>query len=176
MEEMFSLIKKEYHLFYNSFLKEGKLPLKDTGKGFWGAAVSDEVFEAFKKIGLNRFSNFLDIGSGDGKVVLIASLFCKNAIGIEIDEELFLKSIEIKRKLNRNNTMFINKDFYEHDFSRYDVMFLNPDQPLSRGLESKLLSEMKGKLILYGHHFHPKLLKRDQSFALDGTFISVYSR
>lgn len=176
MEEIFNTIKEEYNNFYKSFLKEGKLPLMDTGKGFWGPVVSDEVFEAFKKMGLENFKNFLDIGSGDGKVVLIASLFCDSAMGIEIDKGLFLKSIEIRNKLNRDNAHFMNKDFFEHDLSAYDVLFLNPDKPLSRGLENKLLNEMNGKLIVYGHHFHPKILKRENSFIINGTFVGVYSR
>ena len=68
------------------------------GKHFWNASIAGEVYEAFKKIKLNKFKNFLDIGSGDGKVVMIASLFCKNAEGIEIDKSLHNKSVQIKNK------------------------------------------------------------------------------
>ena len=92
---LFAQIKKEYDNFYRSLLRSGKLPMRSTSKGFWNAAISDEVYEAFKRIGLHKFKNFLDIGSGDGKVVLIASLFCENAEGIEIDNFLHNKAVEI---------------------------------------------------------------------------------
>ena len=171
----FTKIKKEYDNFYRSLLKDGKLPMWSTSKGFWNAAITDEIYEAFKKIKLSQFRNFLDIGSGDGKVVLIASLFCKSADGIEIDNFLHNKAMEIKNKLKINNAVFHNKDFFEDDFSKYDVLFLAPDAPLEKGLENKLLNEMKGRLIHYGHHFQPRFLKKEDSFFVNGTLVSVYS-
>jgi hypothetical protein len=88
----FNQIKKEYDDFYRRLLRSGKLPMRSTEKGFWNASISDEVYETFKRIGLQKFKSFLDIGSGDGKVVLIASLFCRTAEGIEIDNFLHNKA------------------------------------------------------------------------------------
>ena len=167
--------------------------MRSTSKGFWNASIAGEVYEAFKKLKLSKFKNFLDIGSGDGKVVLIASLFCRNAEGVEIDKFLHSKAVEIKDKFKIGNAAFHNKDFFEHDFSKYDALFLAPDAPLERGLENKLLNEMKGKLIHYGHHFQPKFLKsrkskisdddqkpqgfltKEKDFLVNGNLVSVYS-
>ena len=171
----FAKIKKAYDNFHRSLLKDGKLPMWSTSKGFWNASISDEVYETFNRIDLHKFKNFLDIGSGDGKVVLIASLFCKNAEGIEIDDFLHNKAQQIKNKFGIKNAVFHNKDFFEHDFSKYDVLFLAPDAPLERGLENKLLKEMKGKLIHYGHHFQPRFLKKEDSFLVNGNLVSLYS-
>ena len=175
-DSVFAQIKKEYEGFYASLLKRGKLPMRSTEKGFWNASSSDEVYEAFRKAKLHRFKNFLDIGSGDGKVVMIAALFCKSAEGIEIDDLLHSKAVEMQAKLGLGNAAFHNKDFFEHDFSKYDVMFLAPDAPLDRGLENKLLREMKGKLIHYGHHFHPGKLRKENSFLVNGNLVTLYSR
>lgn len=172
----FAKIKKEYDGFYRILLKEGRLPMWSTEKGFWNAAVSDEVYEAFKKISLNQFKSFLDIGSGDGKVVLIASLFCENAEGIEVDKFLHSKAVEMKNKFGIGNAVFHNKDFFEHDFSKYDILFLAPDAPLERGLESKLIKELRGKLIHYGHHFHPRFLRKESDFLVNGNLVSLYSK
>jgi hypothetical protein len=79
-------------------------------------------------------------------------------------------------KLGFDNVTFHNKDFFEHDFSKYDVLFLAPDAPLERGLENKLLKEMKGKLLHYGHHFHPKNLREENSFLVNGNLVTVYSK
>ena len=174
-DAIFHQINQEYNNFYRSLLKSGKLPMWSTSKGFWNAAISDEVYESSKRLKLNKFKNFLDIGSGDGKVVLIASLFCKNAEGIEIDNFLHDKAQQIKNKFDIKNAFFHNMDFFEHDFSKYDVLFLAPDAPLERGLENKLSKEMKGKLIHYGHHFQPRFLKKEDSFLINGNLISLYS-
>ena len=172
----FIRIKNEYDGFYRSLMQRGRLPMWSTEKGFWNASVADEIYNSFKKIKLGRFKNFLDIGSGDGKVVLIAALFCRNAEGVEIDDLLHHKAIEIQTKLCIFNAKFRNLDFFEHNFSKYDALFLAPDAPLQRGLESKLLKEMKGKLIHYGHHFHPKSLKKNKSFLANGTLVTIYSK
>jgi len=174
-DTIFNHIKKEYDNFYRNLLKDGKLPMWSTSKGFWNAAIADEVYGSFKRLKLNKFKDFLDIGSGDGKVVLIASLFCKNTDGIEIDNFLHNKAQQIKNKFGIKNAVFHNKDFFEHDFSKYDILFLAPDAPLERGLENKLLKEMKGKLIHYGHHFNPRFLKKEDSFLVNGNLVSLYS-
>ena len=175
-DAIFNQIKKGYDDFYRGLLQKGKLPMRSTEKGFWNAAISDEIYGAFRKIKLGKFRSFLDVGSGDGKVVLIASLFCKNAEGIEIDNFLHNKAVEMKNKFRINNAVFHNKDFFRHDFSKYDVLFLSPDAPLERGLENKFLKELNGKLIHYGHHFHPKFLKKENSFLVSGNLVSLYSK
>jgi hypothetical protein len=172
---VFKQIKKEYDDFYKSLLRKGRLPLWSTGKGFWGGVIADEVYEAFKKIGLHRHKSFVDLGSGDGKVVLTAALFCKRAIGIEIDNELYKKSLEMQRKLNIPNAIFYNSDFNEHNISEYDFVFVYPDGPMHRGLEKKLLSELRGKLLHYGYHFHPQNLKAQDRFLVNGNLFTVYT-
>lgn len=176
MDLAFNKIKEEYDNFYRNLLRRGKLPLGDTGQGFWGIAISDEIFEAFKKLKLHNFKTFVDLGSGDGKVVLIASLFCKRAVGIEIDNGLHKKALEIQKKLAISNAIFFNNDFFSHSISEFDAVFTFPDQPMERGLEEKLLNELNGKLLHYGHHFHPKQLNKEQSFNVNGNMFTVYSK
>jgi|TARA_B100002003_G_scaffold249118_1_gene284552 hypothetical protein len=176
MDNKFSKIQKEYDNFYKDLLRHGKLPLRDTGKGFWGNAISEEVFEAFKKLKLNKSKTFIDLGSGDGKVVLIASLFCKRAVGIEIDNELHKKALEIQNRLSIPNALFYNNDFFEHSILDFDFVFSYPDQPMARGLGKKFLNELNGKLIHYGHHFHPEQLNKEHSFTVNTGLFTVYSR
>jgi len=172
----FKKIKEEYDIFYKELLKDGKLPLWSTELGFWNAAISKEVYEAFKKLNLQKYKRFIDLGSGDGKITLIASLFCKQAEGIEIDDELIGKSLEMQKKLKIKNAIFHHNDFSNHQISDYDAIFINPDKPIERILEKKLLNELNGKLIVHGHHFHPSNLKKEESFTVDNMLISVYSR
>ena len=174
--DRFNEIKEQYDAYYTSLLKQGRLLAKDTGVGFWGPSVSDEVYAAFKKLKLGNYSNFLDLGSGDGKVAMIAALFCKQATGVEYDSMLTGKAMEMKEKIGVYNAHFINDDFFNHDLSAYDIIFHAPDKPLHRGVEEKLLKEMKGKLVLYGHHFHPTNLRKENEFTVNGTLVSVYTK
>lgn len=175
-DALFNEINAEYDKFYRELLRSGRLPMWSTGKGFWNAAISSEIYRGFGKIRLWRFKNFLDLGSGDGKVTLIAALFCQNAEGIEVDEFLHNKANEMKMKFRIENAKFHNKDFFEHNLTAYDILFLNPDAPMDRGLELKLLKEMKGRLVHYGYHFHPRYLKNEARFVVNGNLVSLYSR
>ena len=176
MDTKFRLIEKEYKDFHNSFLARGMLPMRSTDVGFWNASIPSEVFTAFKKLGLSRYNNFLDIGSGDGSVTLIASLFCRNAHGVEFDRELHNKAVEMQEKLGINNAVFLNDNYFNMDLSNFDVLFSAPDSPMARGLENKLLKEMKGHLIIYGYHFHPSNMKKLKEVKFEGNLITVYSK
>ena len=170
----FSSIKEAYENYYKMLLKKGKLPLRSTDVGFWGASVSEEVWDLF--IGyLNLYGNkkFIDLGSGDGKVALLASLFT-NSTGIEHDEELHGVAEHMKKHF-KLSTNFVRGNFLEHDLSPYDLLFINPDQPM-HALEKKLLREMNGKLVVYGLHYQPTTLKKVRSFSVGGTPVSIYTR
>ena len=173
IQKKFEEIKKEYKSYYDSLLKQGKLLVRDTSKGIWGVAGTDEIFEFFQKIDL-KDKKFLDIGSGDGKVVLIASLFCREAVGVEIDEDLVKKALEIRDKLGLK-CEFICGDFFENDFSAYDVLFVNPDKGFHEGLEEKLLKEMKGELYVYNFVFQPRFLKKTGKIWVNEVPVSKYS-
>ena len=172
----FQQIKKEYDSFYNELLSQGKLPLRSTDKGFWGHIPAQDIYEAFKQLNLQEHKTFIDIGSGDGKVVLIASLFCKRAVGIEIDDELFSKSLDMQKILGIGNAIFFNDDFYNHSVSGFDAVFVYPDEPMHRNLEKKLLNELTGKLIHCGHHFHPENLRKHKDIMVNGTLMTVYTK
>ncbi len=182
MEQHFLEIKKAYDDFYKELISQGKLPLRDTGKGFWGPSVANEVFNAFKRVKLERFKNFFDLGAGDGKVVLIASLFGPNSKGMEIDSDLVHHANRIKTKLSHishlNKAEIIHGDFDLHHLKEYDFIYVNPDRPFHRGLQDKLTREMRDEalLMVYGFEYQPHDMKKISSFILDGTTISTYMK
>ena len=79
-------------------------------------------------------------------------------------------------KLNIPNAIFFNSNFYDHSISEFDIAFVYPDAPMYRGLEKKLLNELRGKLLHYGHHFHPQNLKVEDKFLVNGNLFTVYTR
>src|SRR3989338_575429 len=172
--EKFDIICEEYTKFYNSLLKKGRLPLGSTEIGFWGYADAETLLSFFKAINLSKFRSFADLGSGDGKVTLIASLFSEKAYGIEFDTDLYNKGVEIMEKLSLNNASFVKGDFLKEDLSKYEVLFINPDRHISKYLEKKLLKEMKGYLVVYGINFHPVQLKKVKHYRINEELITVY--
>lgn len=172
----YQLIKESYDLFYKDLLRQGKLPLKDTGVGYWGISAADEIFALFNKINLHHYNHFLDLGAGDFKVVLIASLFTK-ATGIEYDSWLVGNAHSIRSRLAHipavNKAVFIQGNFMEHSLEHYDIVFWHPDQK-HFALDTKLKQELKGELIVHGPHFHPDGLKLKEVHAINGTPMVVY--
>jgi hypothetical protein len=172
-DRKFETIKKAYDNYYSSLVKEGKPLVRDTKVGIWGVSVSNNVYNFFKDIHLEKYDSFLDLGSGDGKVVLIASLFTK-AVGIEFDKELHDAAVGIKGELKLDCSL-IHDDFFKYDWGKYDIIFINPDQGFHKGVEDKLLNELKGNLFVYNFVFEPRFLKKGKKYWYDQTPITVYS-
>jgi len=161
MRAQFTQIKNAFTAFDRELQEHFRFVVRDTAKGIWGPSDLDVVFELFQKIELQRATSFLDIGCGDGRVVLAASLFIK-ATGIEIDRELISKGNELREKLGITTAALLCGDFFAHDFSAYDILFINPDTGFYNGLEDKLLKEMKpdAVLLVYNNIFLPRFLQR----------------
>lgn len=172
----YKIIKSAYDDFYKELMKKGQLPLKDTGIGYWGISVADEVFEFFKKHDLKQYKKFLDLGAGDFKVAFIASLFTE-ASGIEFDKWLCEQGQNVQKKLSHiasaNQTKIIEGDFMKADLSPYDVIFLNPDQN-NRALSRKLKKEFSGTLIVHGPHYHPEDFEKKETYCINGTYFFTY--
>jgi len=175
--DKFREIREKYSEFYSLFYAKGKGTIADTEKGIWGPAGTQDVYDFFIKIKLQNYKNFLDLGSGDGKVTLIASLFGVNATGIEFDKDLIKKSIEIKNKLKLKVNL-IQGDFLKYDLSKYDFIFINPDKGFENKLEEKLIKEMNPKAVLavYNNIFLPRFLKKGKTLWFDGIPVIIYTK
>jgi protein-L-isoaspartate O-methyltransferase len=172
--ESFQKINTSYEQYYATLKEKGIHSHKETEKGFWLSSVSTEVFDLFRTIGLEQFNHFADLGSGDGKVALIASLFTKST-GIEFDDELVQRSNQIKEEIGANNLRFIKGDFLEEDLSAYDILFVYPDNPLVR-LEQKLLKEFRGDLIVCGGIYPPERLVKKRVVQINNAVFGIYRR
>jgi protein-L-isoaspartate O-methyltransferase len=172
--ESLQKINTFYEQYYAALKEKGIHSHKETEKGFWLSSVSTEVFDLFRTIGLEQFNHFADLGSGDGKVALIASLFTKST-GIEFDQELVKRSIQIKEEIGTNNLRFKKGDFLEEDLSAYDILFVYPDNPLVR-LEQKLLKEFRGDLIVCGGIYPPERLVKKRVVQINNAVFGIYRR
>lgn len=175
----FEEIKEAYDSLEEDKKLSGKPLVFDTERGIFGAMTCDRTFTFFERIDLWRYDHFIDIGSGDGRVVLLASLFT-NAEGIEIDEDLCEEAETIRDALDIDprKAKIMRKDFFDHDFSKYQIIFINPDKGWHKGLEEKLLREMRDDAILYVNNevFLPEKLVKGRKLWFDGVPIIEYRK
>ena len=191
----FKLINQTYKNFELFLLRNGRLPAATTKKGYWGVTPTRELSTVFQalfehhknfngttgKLKSRKYKScksFCDLGSGDGRVVLMASLFgIKKAVGVEFDNWLHKVSLHMKDHIALDNfwkAKFIRDDFLSHNIRGYDYVYISPDRPFHRDLEEKFKSELNGKLIVHSYEFHPQSLKLVQKFNLNGEFFGVY--
>jgi protein-L-isoaspartate O-methyltransferase len=74
--------------------------------------------------GLKAGEKIFDLGSGDGRIVLIAAQkFHANAVGVEMDRDLCRQSTEKIRKLGlEQNARIINGDLLKQNYSSADLI------------------------------------------------------
>ncbi len=188
------ILNNTYKNFEEFLLRNGHLLQKDTKIGYWATTPIKETFEVLKQLWASEPSinseqinrkfkacrSFCDLGSGDGRVVLLASLFnIKKSVGVEADNWLNKVSLHMKNHIGFDEfcrTKFLKKDFFDHNIRGYDYVFISPDRPFYRGLEDKMKNELDGKLIVHSRVFQPENLKLDKEFNVNGEKFCVYSK
>lgn len=149
-------------------------PYKVTPVGMWACSQAEEVYDLLVKLELDRWEHFADLGSGDGRVVLLASLFTR-ATGIEADPELCAASKKMAKKLGLDRAAFLCEDCRRTDLSPYDLLFIYPDKPL-KWLEDRLPSDWPGRLLVYGPYFRPQTMQHEKTLYAGETLCGLWRR
>lgn len=94
--------------------------------------------------GINPQDTILDIGSGDGRIIIAAGKAGAYAEGFEINPLLVLWS---RRKIKKNGMQHRVKvhwqNFWFADFSKYDKIFIFGIPHIMDKIKNKLLNELK---------------------------------
>ncbi len=156
-EESFNRVIEAYNREDSSEEQRRGNVLKDTSLGFFVPSNMRKTYEFFRNIRLEKYRSFIDLGSGDGRIVLIASLFTR-AAGIESDEKLHEKALRMREKLGipDEQAELIRGDFMKQDIRPYDAVYMYPDKPIPEELNKKLNRELKGDLLLHTDSFKPE--------------------
>lgn len=117
--------------------------------------ISDTALETFLKHSRNiKGKRTLDIGSGDGKVVLAFAKRGAEANGVELNPLLVLISKYRLRKEKHANVYLA--DFWQFDTSSFDVITMFGISHIMGRLEKKLQKEVKpGAVILVNRMLFP---------------------
>mgnify|MGYP001577833905 FL=1 len=85
-----------------------------------------------------------DIGSGDGRIVIAMARAGAETHGYEIDPLLIWRSRRKIRQAGLQNKSFIHwKDFWNEDFSSFDIVTVYGIKHIMKKLEEKLKKELK---------------------------------
>lgn len=86
----------------------------------------------------------VDLGSGDGRILIEAAKLGAEAIGYEIDPFLVLKSKkEIKKQGLENKIKIYRRSFWQADLKEADVVTFYGITGIMKRMEKKLLKELK---------------------------------
>lgn len=104
----------------------------------------------------------MDIGSGDGRFVIWAAKHGYIASGIEFNPFLSLLS-KFKITLLRinNKAKIYNKNFMNHDFSEYDIIYMYIFSEHMDKLKGKLFNELRPGSVIITNTFKFTDLKPD---------------
>ncbi|MFP4523531.1 MAG: hypothetical protein ACLFNM_03230, partial [Candidatus Woesearchaeota archaeon] len=149
--------------------KEGN-KVHDTKKGIFGTTDITLFVEFCEKINLASKKSFVDLGSGDGRLVLLASLYTQ-AIGLEFDADLIKISMQHQKKLSLRmpevfQAKFLEQDYELFDYLHCDVLFSFADHFFTPEFIEKLKNEFFGTLYVFQGVFLPEGLKNQKKATL----------
>ncbi len=107
----------------------------------------------FALLNVKKGKKSIDIGSGDGRIVIEASRNGLYAFGVEINPILFIYSlIHVKISKAKNTKIFL-KDMWQMDFSDYDYITIWGTKHMVKNLGKKIQKEVKPGTKIVSNHF-----------------------
>jgi len=114
------------------------------------------VDQMLRMAGVGASDFVIDLGSGDGVIVLTAATqFKARGFGVDIDPELVkLSNAEAKRRGIADRASFQVQDVFKADLSRATVLTLYLLPGMMTKLESKIFEELKPGTRVVSHDYH----------------------
>lgn len=124
-------------------------------------SADDKLRAMLKLPKLTKRSKVIDLGSGDGKVLIaLAKQFGVKGTGVEINGILVNRSRKKIAEAGLNKQLTILKQsFWDTDLSKYDVVFFYGTSYVMKKLEEKLQKEMKKGSQFVSNYFRLPNLK-----------------
>ncbi len=107
-----------------------------------------------QKYGLEHFKNAIDLGSGDGRIVVFMTKNGVNCNGVELNKVLFnISKRKLKREKIENKCEILRQDLFETDLSKYDLVLLWQSPQIMKKLGDKLKKELKPGTVICSYYF-----------------------
>lgn len=96
----------------------------------------------------------IDLGAGEGKLVIAMAAKGADVTGVEIDDERAMATIDnVKKAGLETKVRVINGSFWQVDLSPYDLIVLYGVPSIMERLEKKISNEAKSSARIISNHF-----------------------
>jgi len=127
------------------------------------------IKEILKKAKVKDGMRFLELGSGTGRIVSMATeQYQIKGVGVEINPILFLGANLRKWFFKHKNVSFLRKDVCDVSFKDYDIIYLYLFPKLIDKLEAKIRKECKKGTVIISHGFRISGLKNTLTQTMEG--------
>ena len=151
----------------------------NTTHGIFGATAVQDAFALCERLDLHGSMRFCDLGSGDGRVALVAALFCTSN-GIEADPALHAIAQQAKAELIAGIPAVARcelalGDYRDVDLTGFDVIFAFADHAWPREIEESLRRRARpGVIIAHQDIFRPQILRKGPTIWIGQTPFVTY--
>lgn len=116
---------------------------------------ADDKLQTMLKLAKPKKSDrIIDLGSGDGKVIIALAQQGLDAEGIEINPLLVRKTQQQIKKLGLSKKAKVKRgNFWKFNYAKYDLVFLYGTSYIMKKLETKLLRELKPGAKIISNYF-----------------------
>ena len=118
-------------------------------------AIDDNKLNSMIKLAKpKKKDKIIDLGAGDGKILIKIAKMGFKSEGLEINPLLVNKLDKKVSKLSLDNFINVKRmNFWKCNLSRFDLVFLYGTSYIMKGLEMKLKSELKPGARVVSNHF-----------------------
>ena len=116
----------------------------------------ESIVEQMLKLGeLKAGEKMFDLGSGDGRIVIMAARkFHAEAVGVELDEDLYRESVAAIRRLGlEKNARIVKGDLLRQDYSSADLITVYLLPASNEKVQPLLESQLKKGARVVAHDF-----------------------
>lgn len=129
----------------------------------------------FNKIKIKKGGKFLELGSGDGRVVrFVAQKYQMDALGVDINPYLVWYSKVYSKISGLKNAKFKSGDFFNINFNEFDLIFIFLLPRTLKRLEEKFYRECKQGTLIISHGFGVRGLEKKTVGKLEGVPFPTY--
>lgn len=122
----------------------------------------EDLKEILKKAGVKKGSQFYELGSGDGRVVLLAAQLGAIAHGVEQSWIRVLMSRFKARQQDMKSTHFYHGNIFDRNYYPADVVYIYLLHKAVDRLEKKLKEELKPGATVITQRYHFRHWKPSQ--------------
>ena len=117
-------------------------------------STEDSVRQMVKMASVKENDRAVDLGAGDGRLVIELARASTIAVGVEIDEERWKSANRTIAAMGlAGRARVVRGSFWRHDLSRYDIIAIYGLPSVMERLKRKIIAESNRSVRIVSNHF-----------------------